>query len=525
MISWRREMESNYNRRDFLKLSGMSLAALSMPNINFGKFSANPDRPNVLFIPVDDLRPQLGCYGQSHVISPNFDRLANEGMLFERAYCQMPISMSSRASLLTGFRPDHNNLYNCTSVEELGLEDYTINRQFTNAGYDAWATGKIFHHENDHRRQFPNQWKNLRKEGWYGRGYVKEESKRIVDEYAIEYPKIKNGALAEGRGPAWEDADVPDNGYVDGYRTDLVIEQLKNFGKGKSPFFMAVGFRKPHLAFNAPKKYWDMYETDQLELADNPFLPENYTEFTKYNFPELRNYYGIPKDDKPLPESIARKLIHGYHACVTYIDAQLGRILDELERLKLRENTIIVMWGDHGWKLGEHGMWCKHTPFELDCRVPLMFSYPGMKNAGSKTDKLVECVDIYPTLCDLAGLNVPDHCQGDTLKPLMENPTMDWKPAAFTQWPPNNRKNPDKVITGYSMKTDRYRYTEWTRNKTGEVLNTELYDHFTDPKENINIAGTADKQLVDKLSVMLDGGKGWRKFHADKDKKKELKNG
>ena len=343
-----------------------------------------------------------------------------------------------------------------------------------------------------------------------------DKAKRVVNEYAKEYSKIR-GRKSEGRGPAFEGPDVPDNAYYDGLQTDLAIEQLQKFSLSTQPFFMAVGFKKPHLPFNAPKKYWDLYPPEKINLANNPFLPKGATEFTKYNFGELRNYFGIPKNRKVLPDSISKKLIHGYYACVSYTDAQIGRLLSALEKSGQKNNTIIVLWGDHGWKLGEHGMWCKHTPFELDAHVPMIFSVPHFRQKGASAQSFAEFVDIYPTLCELCGLELPGHLEGNSLVPVLKNPDIEYKKAAFTQWPKVQRRNPDKVITGYSIKTDRYRYTEWIRNKTGEVLAKELYDHKIDPDENENIANNNEnRNIVDRLNKKLAGGKGWRNFRPDR---------
>jgi len=494
-----------------MKISNLILSILLVGICVVSCTNSAVKKPNILFIAVDDLRPQLNCYGDTNIISPNIDRLADEGVLFSSAYCQVPICMATRSSLMTGFRPDHNNLYNCQSVQDLNLQDYTLNKHFEKNGYDVWATGKIYHYEEDSKEQFGEEWENL-KLRWYGRGYITEEAKRIVDEYPTEFAKYRKKDAA-GRGPAYEIADVPDSAYYDGYRTNMAIHKLKEFQKSTKPFFLAVGYKKPHLPFNAPKKYWDNYKEDKIELADNPFLPQNYTDYTKYNFNELRNYYGIPKNDTPLPDDLSKKLIHGYYACVSFIDAQIGKLMDELEYLNLKENTIVVLWGDHGWKLGEHGMWCKHTTFELDCRVPLIISYPSKLEGYKNVKKFVELVDIYPTLCDLAELELPVHLEGNSLVPIIKNSNHKWKEAVFTQWPKYSRQDPEEVITGYSVKINRYRYTEWTKNKNGEILERELYDHLSDPKENSNVASIDKYQyLVDSLSTILDGGKGWKNF-------------
>ena len=499
-----------YNRRHFLKTVSLGGAALVFSTKSLSSQN-NTRKPNVLFIAVDDLRPQSGCYGNLQMISPNINQLANYSVLFERAYCQEPICMASRASLMSGYRPDFAQIYNCDPLEKLLPQALTINKHFENNGYQIWATGKIYHHRKDHKNQFGEKWVNP-KGNWVGRVYLSVEAVQQVKKYSKTYSKIRGGN-SNGRGPAYENPDVPDNAYSDGAQTDIAIKQLENFSKTKRPFFMAIGYKKPHLPFNAPKKYWDLYSPEKITLAENPFLPKGATEFTKYNFGELRNYFGIPKNHEVLPDSISRKLIHGYYGCVSYVDAQIGRLLSALDKFAMKNNTIIVLWGDHGWKLGEHGMWCKHTPFELDAHVPMIISVPHIQQKGARAQSFVEFVDIYPTLCELCGLDLPDHLEGDSLVPVLKNPHIEFKKAAFTQWPKVHRRDPDKVITGYSIKTDRFRYTEWTRNKTGKVLAKELYDHKVDVDENENVAGNESfKKIVDRLSLMLDSGKGWQKL-------------
>ncbi len=517
------------SRRQFL-LSSTTIGLGGMIGFSpFGKVlgekllkskSITGKKMNVLFLPVDDLRTQLGCYGHTQMISPNIDRLASRGVIFEKAYCQQPICMATRASLLSGYRPDHANIYSCKSVKELMPDALTINKHFENNGYQLWATGKIYHYAPDHKEQFGKNYVQP-KGNWVGRGYISEEAVKIVNESLNA-----NGAASgsedtetkdDVRGPAYESPDVPDNSYADGIQAEMAIAQLEKFSKQDKPFFMAVGFRKPHLPFCAPKKYWDMYTPDKIKLASNPFLPKGATEFTYDNFNELRNYHGMPKGNDPLPNGIAAKIVHGYYASVSYTDAQIGKILDALDRLNLTENTIIVLWGDHGWKLGEHGMWCKHTPFELDAHTPLIFSVPGMNMKGEKIQSMAEFVDIYPTLVELCGLELPNHLEGDSLVPVMKEPKGVFKKAAFTQWPKKNRENPEKVITAYSIVTDRYRYIEWTHNSSAKILARELYDHQVDPDENENLAENLNsKETVEKMSKLLDGGKGWKKFRPNK---------
>jgi len=271
--------------------------------------------------------------------------------------------------------------------------------------------------------------------------------------------------------------------------------------KGQGVLHGHGGSNKPHLPFNAPKKYWDLYKPEEIEPADNPFLPKNAPSYALTNWGELRNYHGIPRKG-PCPDELARRLIHGYCACVSYIDAQVGRLLGELERLGLRRKTIVILWGDHGWKLGEHSLWCKHTNFELDTHVPMILSSPGMKSAGRRTKALTEYVDIYPTLCELCGLSAPGHLEGVSTAPLLDDPERRWKDAAFSQYPRGR-------VMGYTMRTERFRYTEWQERRSGKALARELYDHEADPDENENVV---DKSRyagqVRELAAMLKAG--WR---------------
>jgi arylsulfatase A-like enzyme len=300
-------------------------------------------------------------------------------------------------------------------------------------------------------------------------------------------------------GPSYECADVPDSEYSDGAIADAAIGMLRR-AKDK-PFFLAVGFLKPHLPFIAPKKYWDMYRREEIPAAPNPFPPTDAPKLALTDWGELRAYEDIPRAG-PLTDEKARLLKHGYYACVSYIDAQIGRLLEELGRLQLRDRTVIVLWGDHGWKLGEHGAWCKHTNFENDTHVPLICAAPGQKSPGQHTGALVEFVDIYPTLCELAGLPLPSHLEGTSFAPLLDSPEQAWKKAAFSQYPRGGQ------VMGYSMRTDRYRLTRWLGPDGSEVAR-ELYDHEKDPQENENIAGCHENaSLVGELTRQMQ--MGWK---------------
>ena len=269
------------------------------------------------------------------------------------------------------------------------------------------------------------------------------------------------------------------------------------------PFFLALGFHKPHLPFNAPKRYWDLSKPDDLPLPANPFAPAGVTPFSLTDYSELRAYFGIPKHGD-IPTDLARRLIHGYAACVSYMDAQLGRVLTELKRLRLWDSTVIVLWGYHGWKLGDHNSWCKHTNFEIDTRAPLLARIPGMSAVGKATDALVEFIDIYPALCDGCGLEIPLHCEGRSFVLLLDRPALPWKEAAFSQYPRRHD------VMGYAMRTDRYRCVEWQERESRRILALELYDHTLDPLENVNAAGRTDPALLARLSTQLRNALGQR---------------
>ncbi|MBN2314148.1 MAG: sulfatase [Sedimentisphaerales bacterium] len=465
----------HYTRRELLKAIGLGVTAAGMPT---SLFAATRKKPNILFIAVDDLRPQLGCYGHKQMISPNIDKLASDGVTFLRSYCQVPVCGASRASLLTGVRPTPNRFLGYDTWAEKDLPGaLSIAKHFKNNGYHTLSNGKIFHHQKD----CIDSWSEdpFRPTGPW-RNYLLEESRRLESENSPQ------------RGPAYEAADVDDSAYFDGMLADKGISDLRRLKRMDKPFFLALGFFKPHLPFNAPKKYWDMYKREQIDLADNPFRPKGAPDAALHTWGELRAYAGIPPKG-PLSDEQARTLIHGYYACVSYTDAQIGRVVAELETLGLRDNTIVILWGDHGWNLGEHGLWCKHCNFETSLHSPLIITGPSIKG-GQRCNALTEYLDIYPSLCELSGLSIPEHTQGTSFVPLLQNPNLPWKEAVFSRY-----------FRGDSVKTDRYRYTQW-RDKRGKVNARMLYDHHVDPVENVNIAELPqNKDLVEKLSNMLQG--------------------
>ena len=489
-------------RREFLSTIGKGAAAFGLLGASGALTpadarAASAKKTNVLFIAVDDLRPQLGCYGNEQMISPNIDRLAARGVRFDRAYCQQAVCAPSRASLLSGARPDTTKIYDLnTPLRSVMPNVLSLPQHFKNHGYETISLGKIYHHSNDDAVGWSNR--PARPQGdWKGRGYLDPASVR--DMQAADAAK-KGPTAKRGIGPAFEGPDVPDGAYGDGKNTELAIAELRRFAESGKPFFLALGYYKPHLPFNAPKKYWDMYPPRDIQLPANTDAPADAPSFAMTGWGELRQYTGIPKKGR-CSDELAGKLIRGYYACVTYVDTLIGRLLGELKDLGLADNTVIVLWGDHGWKLGEYGSWCKHTNFELDTHVPMLFAGPGVKG-GQSTRALTEFVDIYPTLAELCGLAVPAHCEGTSLVPLFADPKRPWKSAAFSQYPRGK-------IMGYSMRTDRYRYTRWIDSKTGEVAARELYDHKEDPGENCNLASKpANAALVKKLDAQ--SAAGWK---------------
>lgn len=498
------------NRRKFLGVLGtaglalgLSGCARSSPNRAepLNSTAKKTMRPNVLFIAVDDLRPELGCYGNTLIKSPNMDNLARQGLVFTHAYCQQAVCSPSRSSLLTGTRPDTTKVWDLQTHFRAALPDVvTLPQLFKDNGYFVQGMGKIYHGGYDDPPSWSVPWTTPKVGHTMGL--------QSVDPDAPEKkPKKQKGKRRkENRGPAFLAVDGPDNTLHDGALADMAIGALQDIKQRQQPFFLAVGFIKPHLPFVSPKKYWDLYDPQTIPLAPNRFLPKDAPPYALAERNELWSYDGVP-DESHLPDDYARQLKHGYYAAVSYMDAQVGRVLEELDRLGLRDDTIVVLWGDHGWKLGEHDRWSKHSNVENDTNAPLLLSLPGMKHAGERTDALVEFVDIYPTLADLAGLPKPAHLEGSSAAPLLDHPRRTWKNAAFSQYP---RSIQGKHLMGYSMRTDRYRFTRWVRRDDHtQVDAVELYDHKNDPQENVNIAGDPrNKSLVAKLTRQWQAG--WR---------------
>jgi len=377
---------------------------------------------------------------------------------------------------MTGCRPDTTQVWDLQTHFRKALPDVvTLGQHFKQSGWHVEGMGKIYHGGFDDAPTWSVPWRTPN-----GPVYAKPENRPAGARFGGG-----NGEPGQ-RGPAFENADVADDFYRDGKTAAWAVESLASRSKSNQPFFLAVGFSKPHLPFVAPKRYWDLYDPARIRLAPNPQPPAGVPDWVIQPGGELRNYRDIPRG--PIPPDLARTLIHGYRAATSYTDALVGRLLETLARQRLWDNTVVVLWGDHGWKLGEHGAWCKHSNAENDTNAPLIVAAPGSGRAGRRTDQLVEFVDIYPSLCELAGLPVPAQCEGDSFVRLLDQPRTRWKDAAFSQYP---RSVGQRNLMGYSMRTERYRYTRWvgTRNPAA-VVAVELYDHRADPEENRNIAGS-----------------------------------
>lgn len=473
-------------------LLAIAAAILTMGGCGVKKeLGTSSQKPNVLFIAVDDLRPLLGCYGDGIVQSPNIDKLAKMGVLFNRAYCQQSVCSPSRTSLMTGRRPNTTKVWDLKTHFRTTIPDVvTLPQYFKNNGYHTQSIGKIYH--DPASAQDALSWSVPEILAITGR-----EGK-----YVLPSNTIQNKAKAA----ASERADVPDNAYIDGQVADQAQEVLRKI-KDK-PFFLAVGFRRPHLPFSAPKKYWDIYDEKNIALPIQSTPPPNIPTFALHNSEELRGYSDIGFDNS-LTDSKKRELLQGYYAAISYTDAQIGKVLAELDRLNLTKNTIIVLWSDHGFHLGEKGLWAKTTNYELDTRVPLIIAAPG-KGRALKSNELVELVDIYPTLAELAGLPNAEGLEGTSVLPLLTKPNQPWKSAAFSQFPRPWQYKSEPEIMGYAIRTDRYRYVEWRNFKTDKVKATELYDHQTDPTEVNNIAAVpSNTTLVNELKQKLNDG--WQK--------------
>ncbi|MFK7911977.1 MAG: sulfatase [Akkermansiaceae bacterium] len=451
---------------------------------------AESGKKNVLIFFIDDLRPELACYGAEYIKSPAIDTLASQGVLFERAYCQQALCAPSRISMMAGQYPDNTGICDLfTPLRRTSPDAVTMPRHFHEKGYVTASFGKVYHHQIDDKKY----WSELPK---ISRGkYANPKTLALISQRTVEAKKkgLEGAELrAASKGPAIESVVAKDEAYRDGKVAQQAIESLKK-NKNK-PFFMCVGFAKPHLPFAAPKRYWDMYKREQFTVP-NRKLPEGVPSLNSKHWRELRSYQGMPKEG-PLSDEQTLELIHGYAASVSFADAQVGKVMAELDRLGLRENTIVVLWGDHGYKLGDYGLWCKHTNLELDTRVPLIVSAPGYEK-GKRTKALVEIVDIFPTVVEMTGGKVPNGRDGKSLEPVLKAPAKNFRPFAFSQYPGGS-------TMGYSIRTDRWRYTEWIKASSKKIVLRELFDHQESQTPQKNLAGDPEHAaLITRLSKQL----------------------
>jgi arylsulfatase A-like enzyme len=491
----------------------LTLAALLTLSLTTGTSALGQAKPNVLFIAVDDLRPEIGCYGNAIVKTPNIDRLAARGMVFTHAYCQQAVCSPSRSSLLTGRRPDATRVYDLETHFRVALPDaVTLPQHFKANGYYCAALSKIYHHGFEDGRSWSEP-------HWYPSGQTIDTdpvdwTKRIVKkvgpgvkEYeapAAPRPPADNDkpnagkAAKAAKGPAYEVSAKEDDQLPDGATAAEAVRRLHDLKSKREPFFLAVGFLKPHQPFVAPKKYWDLYDPAKIPTPLIDHLPTGAPAFAGHPNGELHSYANVPAGN-PIPEDLARTLRHGYYAAISYTDAQVGRLLDALEKEGLADNTIIVLWGDHGWQLGDHGLWHKHTNFELATRAPLIISMPKQKTAGQKCDAPVEFVDIYPTLAEVCGLPIPTGLDGVSLKKWIDYPSLPAAKVAISQYPRGGAQTGNLPLMGYSIRDARWRLTLWRDTRTGAIAATELYDEQNDPAESKNVADVAENAVMVEL--------------------------
>ena len=430
-------------------------------------------KKNILFIMVDDLRPELNIYGENKIISPHIDALAKSGVVFNRAYSNVPVCGASRASLLTGIRPTSKRFlrYNA-SIKKETPNALNLVKHLKNEGYTTISNNKITHLKYD-IEEWDEEWYPSSKK-W--RNYISKENILLES----------NGK----HGYAYESPDVDDDAYNDGETANKSIQDLKNLKATGKPFFLAVGFVKPHLPFNAPKKYWDLYDFNKIELPKNNQFQANVPNRARHLWGELRYYKDIPKKGQ-VSNEMAKKLIHGYYASVSYVDAQVGKLIKGLDDLGMRENTTIILVGDHGWSLMEHGLWVKHSNFEVALQVPLIISDSDIQK-NKKTNSIAELVDLYPSICDLANISKPDHLEGNSLTNALQNPSKIFKNKAYARYQ-----------KGETLIADNFFYTEWQIND--KTIAKMLYDHNTDPDENRNLAVEDQYKIVmDSLSNILN---------------------
>ncbi|WP_199773853.1 sulfatase [Stieleria maiorica] len=441
--------------------------------------------PNVLLICIDDLKPTIGCYGDPVAVTPNIDDLAARGVRFDRAYCNQAVCAPSRNALMTGLRPPTIGVYDLpTHFRDAAPDVVTFSQHFKRNGYLAEGLGKIYHTGHGNRDDV---------DSWSTRSWRPKASAYVLEKnLAMRKPDAKGKV----RGPATESAEVPDDTYADGLIAEEAVRRLETYTKRTDqPFFLAVGFLKPHLPFVAPKRYWDLYDESKLPMPTVNTAPRDAPSYAGTSFGELRNYSDMPATGE-INEATTRHLIHGYYAATSYTDAQIGKLLGALDRLQLADKTIVALWGDHGWHLGDHGMWCKHTNYEQAARIPIIVAAP-QGGRGVASEALIETVDLYPTVTELAGLPMPVGLDGQSFAGVVADPNTPARNFVTHVYPRGGR-------LGRAIRTERYRMVEW--KKPGDARDTaeiELYDYQTDPLETKNLAASA-AETVAMLRANLD---------------------
>ena len=432
------------------------------------------DRPNILLISIDDLRPDLGSYGHPVAKTPSLDTFAESSVLFESAYSQQALCGPSRAAMLTGLRPSTTGIKRLKQPVSTTVPNITtLNKSFKQNGYETISIGKIYHDADDDL------------DGW---------SKAPYDQTSDFYKDRRERGIPRVAYESWESEEL----LPDAKNVNHALKELERLSRQQQPFFLAVGLHSPHLPFRAPKSDWDKY--------DPALVPAPQTTTKQVGAPdwavvawEIWNYDNLPPKPGPMPLLEGDRLRHGYLASISFADGLVGKVLDKVSALGLDDNTVVVIWSDHGYKLGDHGGWAKHSTVELDIHVPMMIRVPGMKTPGARTSALVESVDIYPTLIELAGIDAPHALEGASLLPLIEKPQRNWKEAVFSQFPRYVQKQllmgetvQRQLLMGETVRTQRYRYTAWVGSDTGQIVSQELYDQVNDPIEGLNVAKNQD---------------------------------
>lgn len=495
-------------------------------------------QPNVLFIAIDDLKPWLGCYGHPVVKTPNLDRIARMGTVFQRNYCQVAICGASRISLLTGLRPDTTGVYNMggeifhiDTARKHAPQLTTLPGHFKDHGYVCRGFGKVFDSRNTDNGQDKQSWSNPEGVLWKWDeslwpapargGYQNADTRRLIDSALADANQrgiMKKTDILEflssvdGTRPVCESEDVPDEAYAEGnamaapaLRT--IHQHSKSYRDDGRPMFLAIGFYKPHLPFVAPKKYWDLYSAEDFEPASVQHYPIDGVSYAKTEYVEGRGFHPVPSQGT-IPEPLQRHMMHGYAACVSYVDAQVGKLLQALEEESLLNDTIICVWGDHGFHLGDKQIWGKHTNFEQATRAPLIIASPKIPGGRVEEETLTEFVDVFPTLCELAAIDPPAKLEGESLVALMRGKQSAANPPAVSQY---MRNADDGKVMGWAIRNDRFRYVEWrpitskdlryTFSET--VVGVELYDYQTDSNESRNLADDPDYNKVRTKMVKL----------------------